>query len=201
MRSVGSSDALSPSHPAPRSPRGTTIAPPAAHVKRAWPGSDAELLRQPGVAGRRAWPEAEHRRQTDAGERPVRGWGDGEAGPVTRTRAAATVTAPPKTTRGRGPAARARSAAARPPCTPPPAAGRRSVDTPRRRGRTPGAAAPPTATHAPAAPSRILLRLGAHRNDPDRHAVCPEHAVKEQRVKAQGRNQQRQLLDELQRVQ
>src|SRR3989454_8647607 len=67
-------------------------------------------------------------------------------------------------------------------------------------------AAPPTprTTAPPGAPppGAVLVSLGARRNDrrPPRR-VRREHPVKAQRVKTWGRNQQRQLLDELQRIQ
>jgi hypothetical protein len=128
-KSVGTSNALSPSHPAPRSPTRHHARGPRRPTSRGpGPARTQNSFDNPAlVAGRRARPEAERRRETDAGERPARGRGDGEteAGPVTLTRAAATAPAPPRTARPRGPAARARSAAARPPCTPhqpPPAA-------------------------------------------------------------------------------
>jgi hypothetical protein len=73
-QSVGTSNALSPSHPAPRSPT--------RHHDRAPSGRRQEGLARLGrktpsttpalVAGRRAWPEAERRPETDAGERPAR---------------------------------------------------------------------------------------------------------------------------------
>ena len=66
--------------PRPGPPRGTTIAPPAAHVKRAWPGSDAKLLRQPGSRGR----DAEHGRRLNAGERQTRANAPSQGGATER---------------------------------------------------------------------------------------------------------------------
>src|SRR2546427_5536286 len=74
-----------------------------------------------------------------------------------------------------------------------------------RRSRTLHAAPPTPRTTAPPGappPGAVLVSLGARRNDrrPPRR-VRREHPVKAQRVKTWGRNQQRQLLDELQRIQ
>src|SRR3989454_9281187 len=74
-----------------------------------------------------------------------------------------------------------------------------------RRSRTLPAAPPTPRTTAPPGappPGAVLVSLGARRNDrrPPRR-VRREHPVKAQRVKTWGRNQQRQLLDELQRIQ
>jgi hypothetical protein len=154
---------------------------------------------------RRARHEPEQSREADESRGPDRsGRGNVENECRVRLRSPArraSAPAPPRATRSRGLAARAGPAAARPRCALPRAAGgRRSADTQRRRWRTPGAAAPPTAKHSHAAiptpPGALRLSLGAprnHRRPPGR--VRREHPVKAQRVKTRGRNQQRQLLE------
>src|SRR6266849_4455641 len=120
--------------PCPLPPPGATIAPPAAEVKRRREG-EAPLRRGAPSTTRLSWRYAERgqaperRRDTDEGERPVRGRGDGGAGPVTATLAAATATAPPQ--RRRSPRVCTPTSRRRPP---------RSAGTERRPGRTPGAA-------------------------------------------------------------
>jgi hypothetical protein len=96
VRSVRTPNALSPSPPLPRPPPRATIAPPAAHVQRRREGQ--ALLRSGAPSTTRpSWRSAERGQHPNAGGRqtranaPVPGRGDGEAGPVTATRAAATA--------------------------------------------------------------------------------------------------------------
>ena len=134
-----------------RAPGGRSQAPPGGRCPVAVLSSGAPSTTLP------AWRKAERGRSPNAGGRPTsanarsEGWADdfrdGVAGSVTAPRAGASAPAPPRATRSRAPAARARPAGSRPPCAPPQAAaGRRSADTGKRPGRTPGAAAPPTTT-------------------------------------------------------
>src|SRR5437899_1009117 len=62
LRSVGTSNALLPSHPAPGPPRGTTIAPRRPTSRGPGPARTQNSFDNPAlVAGRRARPEAERR--------------------------------------------------------------------------------------------------------------------------------------------
>jgi hypothetical protein len=137
-------------HPVPSAPAGhhdrAPGGPNSSAAGRASPCSEAALLRQPGPRGgppnadAARTPTADRRGRTlaEAGatERPVWLLRRARRRPRRLRRGRCALEARPLE---QGPQRRA------PPGTPPPAAAdRRSADTPRRRGRTPGAAAPLT---------------------------------------------------------
>jgi len=151
VESLGTSKALSrPPTRASCPPPRATIAPPGGRSQGP-PGGrcPVAVLRRSGAPSTTlpAWRKAERGRSPNAGGRQTRanarseGWADdfrdGVAGSVTPPRAGASAPAPPRATRSRAPAARARPAGSRPPCAPPQAAaGRRSADTGKRPGRS-----------------------------------------------------------------